>query len=151
MKIGIGADHRGFKTKSQIVSHLRKLGHKVIDYGTDTEESVDYPDIAVRVARDVARRKTDFGILLCFSGQGMVMAANKVRGARAAFGINSDYARFARAHNHANVLVMPAGFLKFGKKMRDIIRVFLNTKFEGGRHRRRINKMKRYEDSARCI
>ena len=151
MKIGIGADHRGFKTKSRIVKHLRKQGHRVLDYGTDFEESVDYPDIAVRVARDVAKRKTDFGILLCFSGQGMVMAANKVRGVRAAFGINCDYARFARAHNNANVLVMPAGFMKFGKKMRDIIRVFLHTKFEGGRHRRRINKMKRYEDSAHSI
>ncbi len=148
MRIGIGADHRGFKTKSRIADHLREQGHKVIDYGTNSEESVDYPDIPVLVARDVARRKTDFGILLCFSGQGMVMAANKVRGVRAAFGVTRDYARFARAHNNANVLVMPAGFMKFGKKMQEIVSTFLNTEFEGGRHRRRINKMKKYEDSA---
>ncbi len=151
MKIGIGADHRGFKTKSRIASHLRKQGYKVVDYGTDSEESVDYPDIAVRVARDVAKRKTDFGILLCFSGQGMVMAANKVQGVRAAFGIDKDYARFARAHNNANVLVMPAGFIRFGKKMQEIIATFMDTKFEGGRHRRRINKMKRYENPSHSV
>lgn len=151
MKIGIGADHRGFKTKLRIANHLRKRGHRVIDYGTDSEKSVDYPDIAVRVAEDVAKQKTDYGILLCFSGQGMVMAANKVHGVRAAFGINKEYARFARAHNNANVLVMPAGFLRFGKKMQEIIAAFLDTKFEGGRHRRRINKIKRYENSSRSV
>jgi ribose 5-phosphate isomerase B len=151
MKIGIGADHRGFKTKLRIANHLRKMGHSVVDYGTDSEAAVDYPDIAVRVAEDVAKKKTDYGLLLCFSGQGMVMSANKVRGVRAAFGINKEYASFARAHNNANVLVMPAGFLKFGKIMKEMITTFLNTKFEGGRHRRRINKMKRYEDSSRSV
>ena len=148
MKIGIGADHRGFKTKSQIVHLLRKKGHEVLDYGTKTEDSVDYPDIAIEVAEAVASAKVVYGILLCHTGQGMVMAANKVRGVRAAFCTESEYARFARAHNDANVLVVPAGFVDFGKCMQDIIETFLNTAFEGGRHLRRINKIKEYEDSA---
>ena len=148
MKIGIGADHRGFKTKSQIVAYLRKMGHTVVDYGTDSELAVDYPDIAIKVAEDVVKKRTKFGILLCYSGQGMVMTANKVRGVRAAFCINDDYTRYARAHNNANVCVMPAGFIKFGKKMRSIINTFLNTQFEGGRHLRRVKKIGDYEGSA---
>jgi ribose 5-phosphate isomerase B len=151
MKIGIGADHRGFKTKSQIVQLLRKKGYEVLDYGAENEESVDYPDIAIEVAEAVAKGKVTYGILLCHTGQGMVMAANKVRGVRAAFCTEPEYARFARAHNNANLLVMPAGFVEFGKGMQDIIETFLNTEFEGGRHLRRINKIKDYEDSAHCI
>lgn len=147
MKIAIGADHRGYRTKSRIIDYLTDQKHEVLDYGTLSENSVDYPDFAINVAEKVAQRKAKFGILLCYSGQGMVMAANKVRGVRAAFCVNEDYARFARAHNDANVLVMPAGFIKFGKKMRGIIDTFLNTKFEGGRHLRRVRKIKKYEGS----
>ena len=148
MRIGIGADHRGFKTKSQIVDFLRNKQYEVLDYGTKSEDAVDYPDIAIEVAEAVANGKVTFGILLCLSGQGMVMAANKVRGIRAAFCPKAEYARFARAHNNANVLVMPAGFVEFGKGMQDIIETFLSTEFEGGRHLRRVNKIKKYEDSA---
>lgn len=148
MKIGIGADHRGVKTKSRIVQFLREKGYEVLDYGTETEESVDYPDIAIQVAEAVANGKLTYGVLLCYTGQGMVMAANKVRGVRAAFCTAPEYARFARAHNNANVLVMPAGFVEFGKGMQDIIETFMHTEFEGGRHLRRINKIKEYEDSA---
>ena len=151
MKIGIGADHRGNSTKTRIAAYLRKQGHDVVDYGALSDNSVDYPDFAISVAENVARDKVDFGILLCYSGQGMVMAANKVRGIRAAFCINDEYARFARAHNDANVLVMPAGFVRFGKKMRSIIETFLTTEFEGGRHLRRIEKIKKYESSTRRI
>jgi ribose 5-phosphate isomerase B len=148
MKLGIGADHRGYKTKTRVADYLRKKGYTVVDYGTESEVSVDYPDIAIRVAEGVAKKKTKFGILLCYTGQGMVMTANKVRGVRAAFCIADEYARYARAHNNANVLVMPAGFIKFGKKMQGIINTFLNTRFEGGRHLRRIKKIGDYEDSA---
>jgi ribose 5-phosphate isomerase B len=148
MKIGIGADHRGYQTKARIVAYLQKNGHDVVDYGTRSEDSVDYPDIAISVAEEIARGRLDFGILLCYSGQGMVMAANKVRGIRAAFCINEEYARFARAHNDANVLVMPAGFIKFGKKMKSVIDTFLHTGFEGGRHLRRVDKIKKYESSS---
>jgi len=148
MKIGIGADHRGYKTKSRIAKYLHTLGHTVVDYGAESEVSVDYPDIAIKVAEDVAKKRTKFGILLCYSGQGMIMTANKVRGVRAAFCINDEYARYARAHNNANVLVMPAGFIKYGKTMRSIIDTFLNTQFEGGRHLRRVRKIGDYEGSA---
>lgn len=147
MRIGVGADHRGFKAKSQIIQFLRKRGYDVLDYGTESEDSVDYPDIAIEVAEAVAKGKATYGVLLCHSGQGMVMAANKVRGVRAAFCTEPEYARFARAHNDANVLVMPAGFVEFDKGMKDIIDTFLNTEFEGGRHLRRIRKIKEYEDS----
>jgi len=145
MKIAIGADHRGFKTKLLIAGYLRKQGHEVFDYGTDSEEPVDYPDVAWQVGEAVAKKKTGYGILLCYSGQGMVMAANKVMGVRAALCAEKVCARFARAHNNANVLVMPAGFIPYGKRMREIITTFLSTRFEGGRHRRRINKIANYE------
>lgn len=147
MIVAIGADHRGFKTKSLIANYLRRRGHKVRDYGTDSEESVDYPDVAWLVGTAVARKRTRYGILLCNSGQGMAMVANKVRGVRAALCVDWVYARFARAHNNANVLVMPAGFMPYGTKMRKIVDVFLNTRFEGGRHRHRIEKMDNYERS----
>lgn len=142
--IAIGTDHRGFRTKSLIAEYLRKRGHKVVDHGTNSEESVDYPDIAWKVGKSVAGGKVKYGILLCYSGQGMVMAANKIRGVRAALCIDKVYARLARAHNDANVLVMPAGFIPYGRLMRDIVNTFMNTRFEGGRHRRRVEKMEKY-------
>lgn len=145
MKVGIGADHRGYKLKEKIIKYLRRSGYEVFDYGAFSPESVDYPDIGFRVAEDVARRRLRFGILLCFSGEGMVMTANKVKGIRAALCLKPEFARLARAHNNANVLVIPAGFVKFGQELQRTIRVFLKTDFEGGRHRRRINKIRRYE------
>jgi ribose 5-phosphate isomerase B len=151
MKIGIGSDHRGFAMKARIVDYLHKKGHTVVDYGTDSANSVDYTDFAIRVAEAVAGREVAYGILLCYSGQGMVMAANKVRGIRAALCTNATYARVARAHNNANVLVMPAGFMDYGTKVRSTIHTFINTRFEGGRHRRRIKKMAVYENSTHRV
>jgi ribose 5-phosphate isomerase B len=151
MKLGLGADHRGFRTKNRIVAYLRQQGHEVLDYGTMSDDSVDYPDFAIAVAEAVAKGKLHYGILLCYSGQGMVMVANKVRGIRAAFCVNEEYAEFARAHNNANILVMPAGFVRFGKRMKAIIDTFLKTKFEGGRHLRRIKKISKYEGAANSI
>ncbi len=151
MKIGLGADHRGYKTKDRIAQYLQNNGHKVSDFGTRSDESVDYTDIAIAVAEAVHKGKVNYGILLCYSGQGMVMAANKVRGIRAALCVNAEYARFARAHNDANVLVMPAGFMKFGPKMKLTIDTFLSTTFEGGRHLRRIRKIGKYESSTHSV
>lgn len=151
MKIAIGSDHRGFAAKTKIIEYLCRKGHKVLDYGADSSESIDYPDIAIRVAEAVAARKSAYGILMCYSGQGMIMAANKVKGVRAALCIDPIYARLARAHNNANVLVIPAGFTKYGVRMRNIINTFIRTEFEGGRHLRRIKKIGRYENSTRCI
>ncbi|MBE0432735.1 ribose 5-phosphate isomerase B [candidate division WOR-3 bacterium] len=148
MKIHVGADHRGYKTKTRIVKYLLRTGHEVLDHGTGSEAPVDYPDIALAVGQAVARGKVSFGILLCYTGQGMVIAANKVKGVRAALCVEKVCARFARAHNNANVLVMPAGFFEYGPRMRRVIDTFLNTPFEKGRHQRRIDKIRKHEGSA---
>ena len=150
MKIGIGADHRGIKLKSAIKKYLEGK-YRVEDYGAHSVESVDYPDIALELATDVASGRLKYGILLCYTGQGMVMAANKVRGIRAAVCMTKRIAAYARAHNNANILVIPAGFIGSRERTRQVIRTFLNTPFEGGRHLRRINKIKKYENSTRRV
>ncbi len=145
MKIGVGADHRGFGLKSSIVDFLAKNGHKIIDYGTHSEESVDYPAIAFQCAHDLQKRNIEFGILSCYTGQGMAMTANKVKGIRAAICTKPETAKLTRAHNNANILVIP-GYLKFSKTTEEIIQSFLSTEFEGGRHLRRINLIEQYEN-----
>ncbi len=145
MKIAIGADHRGFRTKSLLTAYLTRSGHDVLDFGVDSEAPADYPDIAWRVGESVARGKARYGILFCYTGQGMVMAANKVKGVRAALCAETKCARLSRAHNNANVLVMPAGFLPYGPRMRRVVKLFLSTRFAAGRHQRRVNKIAAYE------
>jgi ribose 5-phosphate isomerase B len=145
MKIGIAADHRGFKLKSSIINFLKKKGYEVVDYGTHSDESVDYPHFAIQVATAVAEQKIKFGILLCYTGQGMAMSANKVRGVRAAICTTPEIAQLTRAHNDANVLVMPAGFIDFSPDVEKIIETFLTTEFEGGRHLRRLKIIEEYE------
>lgn len=145
MKIGIGADHRGIRLKRKITKFLQSLGHQVIDYGTDSEVSVDYPSIAFRLAHDLAQKKMCFGILMCHTGQGMAMTANRVRGIRAAICTGTEIAALTRAHNDANILVLPAGFVEFNKETKEIVETFLKTKFEGGRHLRRIKLIEEYE------
>jgi len=151
MKIGIGADHRGIRLKSAIKKYLEKKAYRLKDYGTHSGASVDYPDIALELAQDVAAGRLKFGILLCYTGQGMAMAANKVPGIRAAVCTTKKIAEYARAHNNANILVIPAGFVRFNESTRQIIRTFLITPFQGGRHLRRINKIKKYENSPHRI
>jgi ribose 5-phosphate isomerase B len=146
MKIGIAADHRGFKLKSSIINFLKKQGYEVADYGTDSEESVDYPHFALQVAMAVAEQKIRFGILLCYTGQGMAMSANKVRGVRAAICTTPEIAQLTRAHNDANVLVMPSGFIEFSPNVEKTIETFLTTEFEGGRHLRRLKIIEEYEN-----
>ncbi len=146
MKIGVGADHRGLQLKLSIINFLKKKGHNASDYGTNSAETVDYPKIALQLAQDIGKKRIQFGILSCYTGQGMAMTANKVKGIRAAICTTPEIARLARAHNNANILVIP-GYLKFNKNTQKIIEIFLNTKFEGGRHLRRINIIKRYENS----
>ena len=148
MKIAIGADHRGIKPKQSIVQYLIRKGFSVVDYGTHSPSSVDYPDIAFDVAQAVASRKARFGILICFTGLGMSVAANKVTGVRAALCTSPRVARMARAHNNANVLVLP-GYLGYNAGVQSIIRMFFKTPFEGGRHARRVKKITRYEKSVR--
>lgn len=146
MKIGVGADHRGIWLKTLLIDYLKTNGHIVSDYGTNSDKLVDYPEIALQLAHDIVKKKIKFGILSCYTGQGMAMTANKVKGIRAAISTTPEVARLARAHNNANILVIP-GYLDFNEDAVDMIETFLHTKFEGGRHLRRINIIKKYEDS----
>lgn len=142
--IFIGADHRGFALKAEIAAFLKTLGHEVIDAGTYEEEPCDYPVIACEVASQVARMKKARGILVCMSGIGHSIAANKVPGAYAALCYNKEAAMLSRQHNNANILVLGAKFVS-RREMFAIIRVWLSTAFEGGRHLRRTRQIKAME------
>lgn len=145
MKIYIGADHRGYDFKAKIAQILGAEGYDVIDMGShDPSKSCDYPKVALKVASKVANMRNSRGILVCMSGIGQAIAANKVRGAYAALCYNAESAALSRRHNNANVLVLGAKFIKTGE-LRKILRTWLNTEFEGGRHQRRFNQIKKME------
>src|SRR5437764_2022091 len=145
MKIAIGSDHRGYDAKRRIVSLLQQLGHEVLDLGPEGSESVDYPDFAFQVARAVGEGRVDRGILICGTGIGMCIAANKVPGVRAAPCHDSITAEMSRRHNDANVLCVSADLL--GDELIDrMLRIWLETEFEGGRHARRVDKILRFEE-----
>jgi ribose 5-phosphate isomerase B len=144
MKIAVGSDHRGFDVKRRIVTILHELGHHVIDVGPAKRESVDYPDFAFEVATAVSEGRVDRGILVCGTGIGMCIAANKVRGVRAAPCHDSITAEMSRRHNDANVLCLSADLL--GEELIDrMVRIWLETDFEGARHARRVEKIMRFE------
>ena len=138
MRIAIGSDHRGFKTKQSVISLVSDLGHEYRDFGCYSEQSVDYPDIARQVAGAVARGEFERGILICGTGIGMSIAANKVNGIRAALCLNVFCAQRARQHNNANVLCMGA---ETTDDVAGVVRTFLDTGFEGGRHQDRLDKI----------
>ena len=140
MHIALGTDHGGFCQKAEIAQYVEELGHTVEDMGCDSEQSVDYPDYADRVARLVSEGKADRGILICGTGIGMSMAANKVSGIRAALCGDCFSAEFTRRHNDANILTLGARVVGPGLALK-IIDTFLDTPFEGGRHARRIAKL----------
>lgn len=142
--IAVGADHRGFALKKRLIQFLKRKRFAVMDCGTDSEESCDYPDFVLKAARAVPRRKAWRAIAICHSGIGSAIAANKVKGVRAALVQNVEQARLSRAHNDSNVLVLGAGFVK-GGQARKIVETWLKTPFEGGRHARRIAKITGYE------
>jgi ribose 5-phosphate isomerase B len=145
MKIAIGSDHRGFDAKKRIMALLEKLGHEITDVGPFGNESVDYPDFALEVANAVGAGQVDRGILICGTGIGMCIAANKVSKVRAAPCHDSITAEMSRRHNDANVLCLSADLL--GDELIDrMIRIWLSTEFEGGRHARRVDKITRYEN-----
>lgn len=146
MRIALGADHAGFRLKEQIKHELRQKGHDVLDKGTGSEQSTDYPDYASAVADDVVNGRAERGILVCSSGVGMSIAANKVRGIRAALGTNAEEVALTRSHNDANILALGAKFLAAGDAGQ-LIDVFLTTGFEGGRHARRIGKIQTIEEA----
>ena len=144
MRIMIASDHAGFSLKQEIAAFLKHGGHDIFDAGTDGEKSVDYPDYAERVARAVASGAYDRGILVCGSGVGMAIAANKVPGIRAVAALNVETARLSRAHNDTNVLAL-AGRMTGIEEARQIVRTWLETVFEGGRHNRRLDKIREME------
>lgn len=140
MKISIGNDHAGTEYKFEIIKYLEDQGHTVVNHGTDSEDSVDYPDFVHPVAADVEDQKADFGIIICGSGNGANMTANKHQGVRSALCWTKEIAQLAREHNDANILSIPARFTSKPQAVA-MVRIFLETAFEGGRHRRRVQKI----------
>jgi ribose 5-phosphate isomerase B len=145
MKIAIGSDHKGYAYKELVKSLLAQKGHDINDHGAFSEESTDYPDYALSVAGEVKEEIADYGILICWTGNGMAIAANKIRGIRAGLALNPEMAELARSHNDANVLVLAAKYTPL-EDLGEITERFLSTDFDGGRHQRRIDKIKKYED-----
>jgi len=150
MKIALGADHAGYELKDKIRQHLQQRGLQLLDEGTRSGESVDYPDYARLVAHDVSQQRADVGILVCGSGIGMAMAANKVAGIRAANVSSEHEAQMSREHNNANVLALGARVLKEEEALR-IVDQWLATPFAGGRHERRVEKITAMEKEEALI
>jgi|TARA_B110000908_G_scaffold54980_1_gene66972 ribose 5-phosphate isomerase B len=140
MKIVIASDHAGVDYKARLISYLEYNGFIVSDFGPETEDSVDYPDYAHKVAKEVSEGKVDFGVLLCGSGNGINMSANKHKEIRSALCWKKEIAVLARLHNNANILTMPARFISY-EQAQEITNIFLTTEFEGGRHQKRVNKI----------
>lgn len=140
MKISIGNDHAGPEYKQAIVAHLETQGFAITNYGTDTLDSVDYPDFVHPVAKDVNDNLVDFGILICGSANGVAMTANKYQKVRAGVCWTSEITELTRQHNNANIICIPARFTSIPQAIK-MVDVFLNTDFEGGRHQNRVDKI----------
>ncbi|MGB0891888.1 MAG: ribose 5-phosphate isomerase B [Flavobacteriaceae bacterium] len=140
MTIAVGNDHAGTEYKFEIVKLLEELGHKVINFGTDTNNSMDYPDAIHPAAEAVESKQAEMGIILCGSGNGAQMTANKHQGVRAALCWNNELVELTRQHNDANVLTIPARFVSLQQAL-GFVKIFLSTEFEGGRHANRVNKI----------
>jgi ribose 5-phosphate isomerase B len=146
MKIALAADHAGFHLKEHLRDWLKAQGHEVTDFGTESEASTDYPDYARAAAVAVASGNAERGLLVCYTGVGMSIAANKVHGIRAALAANEETVRLTRAHNDSNVLTIGARFASPDQAER-YVEAFLNTQFEGGRHARRVAKVSALEET----
>jgi ribose 5-phosphate isomerase B len=140
MKIAIGNDHAGTEYKLAIMGLLKSMKIEIINYGTDGADSVDYPDFVHPVAKDVEEKRVDFGIIICGSGNGASMTANKHQKIRCALCWNKEIVHLAREHNDANILSLPARFISLPQAL-EMVQTFLKTEFEGGRHERRIEKI----------
>lgn len=140
MQIAIGSDHRGYNMKAKVAELLSTLGHTVSDEGTDSTESCDYPDVAASVARKIVSGQADRGVLICGSGIGMAITANKFPGVRATTCHDEVTAEICRRHNNVNVLCL-SGDLLGESRLDDLVKVWLDTEFEGGRHSRRLDKI----------
>ncbi len=140
MNISIASDHAGFDQKQALVAHLREQGHDVVDRGPQTDDRVDYPDFAALVARDVANGAVERGVLVCGTGVGMAIAANKIDGVRAANVVREDFAALCREHNDANVVTLSGRFVGLDEN-KAILDAFLAADFAGGRHAQRVEKI----------
>ena len=140
MKIAIGGDHAGFSYKKEIAKYLQDKGHELTDYGTDSLESTDYPDYAHPLSDSIEKAENTLGILICGSGNGVCMTANKHQKVRAALCWNTQIAFLSRLHNDANVICIPARFVALELAF-EMVDMFIDTKFEAGRHERRVNKI----------
>lgn len=140
MKLVIGSDHAGYKYKSEIKNYLANKGYEVIDVGTFSLDSCDYPLFGRAAAEKVAKGEVDYGILICSSGEGIMISANKIKGVRCGLAYNDDVARLIRQHNNANMIAFGASFMKLEDVLRRID-IFLSTEFEGGRHERRVSEI----------
>ncbi|MCO6438976.1 MAG: ribose 5-phosphate isomerase B [Phycisphaerae bacterium] len=149
MRIALACDHRGFRAKELIKAYLQKAGHDVTDFGCENTESCDYPDTGFNGAKSVAQGQSDRGILLCGTGIGMSMVANKVHGIRAALCHDELTAELSRRHNNANILCLPSDLI--GEELtRRVVDIWLRTDYEGGRHERRLNKITQFEQNGHC-
>lgn len=144
MKISIGSDHKGYQAKNAVIEYLKKQNISVTDYGTYSEDSCDYPDYAYPVAKQVAAKEADFGILICYTGIGMSIAANKVKGIRASLVGKVEDAILTREHNNSNVLCLSAKNTPINTIL-EIVEAYLKTDFAGGRHQNRVDKIIKVE------
>lgn len=144
MRIALGSDHRGYQVKNKLISLLQGDGHETVDYGTQSDQAVDYPDYAREVAKEVASGRAERGVLICGNGIGMAIVANKYVGVRAAACCDEVMAEMCRRHNDVNILCLP-GDLIGDRPIVDLVRIWLATEFEGGRHKRRIDKIAHLE------
>lgn len=145
MKIAIGCDHGGLEHKNAIAEHLRERGFEVKDFGIYEQRSVDYPEIALKVAKSVAEKENELGILVCGTGIGMSLAANKVKGIRAAAVSEHFSAKYTRLHNNSNILCLGGRVIGVGTAL-ELADIFVDTQFEGGRHQRRIDMISAIEE-----
>ena len=145
MKIAVGSDHAGFNAKQQVIEYLKEKGFEVVDFGTYSTESCDYPEFGYRVAKAVQTGECEKGVVICSTGIGISIAANKVKGIRCGLCTNAFMAQKTRLHNDSNVLAMGASVTPF-EEMKQIIDVYFSTGFEGGRHARRVDKITAIEN-----
>jgi ribose 5-phosphate isomerase B len=140
IRVVIGADHAGFELKESVIKHLNAKGYDISDHGCFSKQSIDYPDFGHPVAEEVESNENSLGIIICGSGNGINMTANKHQGIRSALCWEAEIAKLAREHNNANVLALPARYLNENEAI-EIVDVFFDTQFEGGRHARRVDKI----------
>ncbi len=140
MKIALAADHAGVDLKDKVAEILTSKGHEVVDFGTNSKDSVDYPDFGLKAARAVASGEVDRAITVCMTGNGMNITVNKVKGIRAGLALNTEMAYYTRLHNNANIMTLAQRYTD-SSQIEEIVETFVNTEFEGGRHIRRVEKI----------